>query len=312
MEEKYVITIDGPDCTGKSTLWQQANTWNNNIQIRGIVSNIAYALKFDRNVDELIDLYNINPVNYVVYLLNPINDKKLEMLYNRMRNHIYDNDRIIDELKDASDTWKDYYYFAKAVNLLNERYKGELIIKTVRDNNFDEFKENIKDYNIQVITELVPNDAIKILEVPQDVFEKEAKRESEFKYIVFIKNVNKREVIDRLYEELDDLHKNMFDTLMENADTDGGDLYDYLEELTAEALAEYLDNYEFRANVNVRVDIDTDMECYIPLKEYCEQDCRCFEDYIYNDMCLMDDAVDAIKDAVNYTDDFEINVEGVR
>ena len=25
MNEKYVITIDGPDCTGKSTLWLKAN-----------------------------------------------------------------------------------------------------------------------------------------------------------------------------------------------------------------------------------------------------------------------------------------------
>ena len=82
-EKKYIITIDGTDCTGKTTLWKNTTISANetkNVQIRGIVSNIAYALKFGRNVDELIDLYNQNPVNYVVYLINPSNDKKLEML----------------------------------------------------------------------------------------------------------------------------------------------------------------------------------------------------------------------------------------
>lgn len=55
------------------------------------MSNIAYAIKYGRDVDELIELYNQNPVNYVVYLLSPINDKKLEFLYNRLRNKVYDN-----------------------------------------------------------------------------------------------------------------------------------------------------------------------------------------------------------------------------
>ena len=127
MNEKYVITIDGPDCTGKSTLWLKANEYNENIQIRGIVSNIAYAIKFKRNVDELLELYNQNPVNYVVYLLNPNNDKKLEMLYNRIRNNIiYDNDKIVKELEDASNTWKDKQFFDEAIKLLNDRYKGKI------------------------------------------------------------------------------------------------------------------------------------------------------------------------------------------
>ena len=98
--KKYIITIDGPDCSGKTTLWKKVvlDGKLKEVQIRGIVSNIAYALKYNRDVDALIDLYNENPVNYVVYLLNPINDKKLEMLYNRCRNNIYNNDSIINKI----------------------------------------------------------------------------------------------------------------------------------------------------------------------------------------------------------------------
>ena len=32
MDEKYVITIDGPDYTGKSTLWLKANEYNKNME----------------------------------------------------------------------------------------------------------------------------------------------------------------------------------------------------------------------------------------------------------------------------------------
>ena len=313
MDEKYVITIDGPDCTGKSTLWLKANEYNKNIQIRGIVSNIAYAIKFKRNVDELLELYNQNPVNYVVYLLNPNNDKKLEMLYNRIRNNIiYDNDKIIKELEDASNTWKDKQFFDEAIKLLNDRYKGKIKVIYNNDNNFDNFKENIKDYNIQEIKEIIPNPAIKVLNVIPSEFEAKAKTESEFKYIVFINKISKEEIMQNLYEGLDDEHKKMYDTLMEYGNDGDTDIYDCLEDYTPDKLADFLENYEFRCDVNIRVDIDTNIECYIPLKDFCEDNDRCLEDYIYNDDSMMDDVYEAIKDDVNYNGDIDLNVERVR
>lgn len=311
--EKYIITIDGPDCTGKSTLWSQANAWNKNIQIRGIVSNIAYAIKFGRNVQELIDLYNQNPVNYVVYLLNPINDKKLEMLYNRIReNFIYDNDRIIKELKDASETWKDIEYFEKAIETLKEKYKGKIIYIKSNDNNLDKFKENIKDYNFQEIKEIIPNPAIRVLNIIPSEFEAKAKIESEFKYIVFINKISKEEVMQNLYEGLDYEHKQMYDILMEYGKDGDTDIYDCLDDHTPDELAEFLENYEFKCYVNIRVDINTDMECYIPLKDFYEDNDRCLEDYIYNDNCLMDDVYAAIKDDIDYNGDVDLSVERVR
>lgn len=313
MNEKYVITIDGPDCTGKSTLWLKANEYNKNIQIRGIVSNIAYAIKFKRNVDELLELYNKNPVNYVVYLLNPNNDKKLEMLYNRIRNNmIYDNDKIVKELEDASNTWKDKQFFDEAVKLLNDRYKGKIKVIYNNDNNFDNFKENIKDYNIQEIEEIIPNPAIKVLNIVPDEFEAKAKTESEFKYIVFINKISKEEIMKNLYEGLDDKHKLMYDTLIEYSQDGYFDIYDYLANNTVDELVDYLENYEFRCYVNIRVDINTDMECYIPLKDFCENNDRYLEDYIYNDNCLMDDVYQTIKDDVDYNGDIDLTIERVR
>ena len=313
MDEKYVITIDGPDCTGKSTLWLKANEYNKNIQIRGIVSNIAYAIKFKRNVDKLLELYNQNPVNYVVYLLNPNNDKKLEMLYNRIRNNIiYDNDKIIKELEDASNTWKDKQFFDEAIKLLNDRYKGKIKVIYNNDNNFDNFKENIKDYNIQEIKEIIPNPAIKVLNVIPSEFEAKAKTESEFKYIVFINKTSKEEIMSNLYEGLDDEHKKMYDTLMEYGKDGDTNIYDCLEYHTPDELADFLENYEFRCDVNVRLDIDTDTECYISLKDFCESNESSLEDYIYSDDNSMDDIYEAIKYDVNYNSDIDLTVERVR
>ena len=312
MDEKYVITIDGPDCTGKSTLWLKANEYNKNIQIRGIVSNIAYAIKFKRNVDELLELYNQNPVNYVVYLLNPNNDKKLEMLYNRIRNTVMYDDKIVKELEDASNTWKDKQFFDEAIKLLNDKYKGKIKVIYNNDNNFDNFKENIKDYNIQEIKEIIPNPAIKVLNVIPSEFEAKAKTESEFKYIVFINKTSKEEIIQNLYEGLDDEHKKMYDTLMEYGSDGDTDIYDCLEYHTPDELADFLENYEFRCDVNVRVDIDTNTECYIPLKDFCESNESSLEDYIYNDDSMMDDVYEAIRDDVNYNGDIDLSVERVK
>ena len=313
MDEKYVITIDGPDYTGKSTLWLKANEYNKNIQIRGIVSNIAYALKYGRNVKELIDLYNEKPLNYVIYLLDPINDKRLEMLYNRIRsNMIYDNDKIIKELEDASKTWKDKQFFEDAIKLLNNEYKGKIKVIYSINNNFDNFKENIKDYNIQEIEEIIPNPAIKVLNIVPNEFEAKAKTESEFKYIVFINKISKEEIMANLYEGLDDEHKKMYDTLVEYSGDGDADIYDCLVYHTPDELADFLENYEFRCDVNIRLDIDTNTECYIPLKDFCANNDKCLEDYIYNDNSLMDDVYQAIKDDVDYNSDIYLIVESVK
>lgn len=306
-EKEYIITIDGTDCSGKSTLWKKANEYNKNIQIRGILSNIAYGIKYGRNIEEMIDLYNENPVNYVVYLINPINDKKLEMLYNRLRNNVYDNKFITKELSDISNAWNDYEYFEKAINTLNEKYKGTIEVIKSKDNDFDKFKDAINNFKIKEIDKSLESAGIKVIDSTIDDFESKAKVVSEFKYIVFIAKFSKDEVINNLYEGLDDEYKDMFYKLLEYSDETTDDIYDSLENHTVDNLINYLDNYELHVEVNVRADINTYSDVYVPLRNI-KYD---IESAIYDDDYIMNDLYDAAKDDV-YNSDLDISVERVR
>lgn len=306
-EKEYIVTIDGPDCTGKSTLWKKANEYNKNIQIRGILSNIAYGIKYGRNIDEMIDLYNENPVNYVVYLLNPINDKKLEMLYNRLRNNIYDTDFITKELSDASNTWKDYEYFEKAINILNEKYKGTIEVIKSKNNYFDEFKNAISNFKIKEINKSLESAGIKVIDSTIDDFESKAKIKSEFKYIVLMPKFSKTEAIYNLYEGLDDNYKKMLDKLFEYSSKAADDVYDSLEELTIDSLINYLDNCELHVDVNFRVEIDNCTDIYIPLRNIKDD----IESAIYDDDDIMNELYDDAKNNV-YDNELNISVESVR
>ena len=306
-EKEYIVTIDGTDCSGKSTLWKKANEYNKNIQIRGILSNIAYGIKYGRNIEEMIDLYNENPVNYVVYLINPINDKKLEMLYNRLRNNIYDNKFITKELSDISNAWNDYEYFEKAINTLNEKYKGTIEVIKSKDNDFDKFKDAINNFKIKEINKSLESAGIKVIDSTIDDFESKAKVVSEFKYIVFIAKFSKDEVINNLYEGLDDEYKEMLDKLFEYSNETTDDIYDSLESPTVDNLINYLDNYELHVEVNVRADINTYSDVYVPLRNINYD----IESAIYDDDYIMNDLYDAAKDDV-YNCDLDVSVERVR
>ena len=306
-EKEYIVTIDGTDCSGKSTLWKKANEYNKNIQIRGILSNIAYGIKYGRNVKEMIDLYNENPVNYVVYLINPINDKKLEMLYNRLRNNVYDNKFITKELSDISNAWNDYEYFEKAINILNEKYKGTIEVIKSKDNDFDKFKDAINNFKIKEIDKSLESAGIKVIDSTIDDFESKAKVVSEFKYIVFMVKFSKADVINNLYEGLDDDYKRMLDKLFEYSNETAEDIYDSLESPTIDNLINYLDNYELHVEVEIRVDVDTYADVYVPLKDIKYN----IEDAIYEDNCIMDDLYDEAKSDV-YNCDLDISVERVR
>ena len=306
-EKEYIVTIDGTDCSGKSTLWKKANEYNKNIQIRGILSNIAYGIKYNRNVEEMIDLYNENPVNYVVYLINPINDKKLEMLYNRLRNNVYDNKFITKELSDISNAWNDYEYFEKAINILNEKYKGTIEVIKSKDNDFDKFKDAINNFKIKEINKSLEGAGIKVIDSTIDDFESKAKVVSEFKYIVFMAKFSKDEVINNLYDCLDDEYKDMFYKLLEYSDETTDDIYDSLENHNVDNLINYLDNYELHVEVNVRADINTYADVYVPLRNINYD----IESAIYDDDYIMNDLYDAAKDDV-YNCDLDVSVERVR
>ena len=312
--KKYIITIDGPDCSGKTTLWKKVvlDGMFKEVQIRGIVSNIAYALKYNRDVDELINLYNKNPVNYVVYLLNPINDKKLEMLYNRCRNNIYNNDYIINELKDVSDTWLDIKYFDRALNILKEKYKGDIKIIRSADNQLEQFYNSVNGIELETLDNIKVFGPIKLLRTPIDNFESEAKKVSEFKYIVFNKSVNGKEAFENLYNGLDEEHQELVGKLFDLNDgaSDEAEIYDMLEEKTPECLADLLENYEFRVTVSASTRLETSCDFYINLKDMKNYDT--FEDLIYDDNNYYDDIIDNLKNEVDYAELDSLDIDEVR
>ena len=312
--KKYIITIDGPDCTGKTTLWKKVvlDGMFKEVQIRGIVSNIAYALKYNRDVDELINLYNENPVNYVVYLLNPINDKKLEMLYNRCRNNIYNNDYIINELKDVSDTWLDIKYFDRAINILKEKYKGDIKIIRSSDNQLEQFYNSVNGIELETLDNIKIFGPIKLLRTTIDDFESKAKKVSEFKYIVFNKSVNGKEAFENLYNGLDEEHQELVGKLFDLNDgsIDEAEIYDMLDEKTPECLADFLENYEFRVTVSASTRLETSCDFYINLKDMKNYDT--FEDLIYDDSNYYDDIIDNLKNDVDYAELDSLDIDEVR
>lgn len=312
--KKYIITIDGPDCSGKTTLWKKVvlDGKLKDVQIRGIVSNIAYALKYNRDVDELINLYNENPVNYVVYLLNPINDKKLEMLYNRCRNNIYNNDYIINELKDVSDTWSDIKYFDRAINILKEKYKGDIKIIRSGDNQLEQFYNAVNGIELETLDNIKIFGPIKLLRTTIDDFESKAKKVSEFKYIVFNKSVNGKEAFENLYNGLDEEHQELVGKLFDLNDgaNDEAEIYDMLEEKTPECLADFLENYEFRVTVSASTSLETSCDLYINLKDMKNYDT--FEDLIYDDNNYYDDIINNLRNEVDYAELDSLDIDEVR
>lgn len=312
--KKYIITIDGPDCSGKTTLWKKVvlDEKLKDVQIRGIVSNIAYALKYNRDVDALINLYNENPVNYVVYLLNPINDKKLEMLYNRCRNNIYNNDYIINELNSISNAWLDIRYFDRAINILKEKYKGDIKIIRSADNRLEQFYNDVNNFELETLDNIKIFGPIKLLRTSIDNFETEAKKASEFKYIVFNKIISGKEAFENLYNGLDEEHQELVGKLFDLSDNsiDETKIYDTLEEKTPECLADYLDNYDFRVTVLASTRLETNCEFYINLKDMKNYDT--FEDLIYDDSNYYDDIIDNLKNEVDYAELDSLDIDEVR
>ena len=318
-EKKYIITIDGTDCTGKTTLWKNTTILNNetkNVQIRGIVSNIAYAIKFGRNVDELIDLYNQNPVNYVVYLINPINDKKLEMLYNRLRNDcVCDNERIEKELKDASETWCDMVYFNKAIELLNKQYKGEIIVIKALDNTFDNFKKYYKIYENSILApkDVEDNKSIKIIKSNYTNFEKRAKEASEFKYIVLFEEANKDDIITELVRSLDNEHYNMFNNLYNLTNLSYEDIYNDMDhkdyEFTNTGLREYLDDYNIDCTSDTYVTLRVYTDHSIKLSDLKHKSYYDLEDCIFDSEYEIDSINDNLKNELDYADYESFSVE---
>ena len=326
-EEKYIVTIDGPDCTGKTYTWTNLQRKGVNVQIRGILSNIAYGLKYSRNIDEMIDMYNKNPLNYKIYLLVPQNQIKVERLYSRLK-YLYSDDEIVKALNEAQATWKDKEYFDKAIEILTEKYKGKLeISKRAWQSDIDNLESAITDfindnntYSLAELRDLDNRDfGTIVLNEPIETFEKVAKDKSEFKYIVFNETLDKKSFIQRLYDrakEEDSEYAHALDTLTELTDKSYEEVYDEIFDHTGnmdayDAFKEYLDDYELEMEVYARIEVETTTNVRVKLSDYCAgYDCP--EDYIYDDSDTIDEITSALEDEVRYAEFDRLEVNEVR
>ena len=114
--------------------------------------------------------------------------------------------------------------------------------------------------------------------------------------------------VQSFIDNLDDEHKKMFDKLLEYGSDSKYDIYDLLEDLTVDCLVDFLENYELRCRVTARVELSSDTEIYIPLRDVANS--YCLEDVIYDDSCAMDDIFNDLEADLRYSD-VEIEVDRV-
>lgn len=328
-DKTYIVTIDGPDCSGKTYAWTNLQRKGINVQIRGILSNIAYGLKYGRNIDEMIEMYNKTPLNYKIYLLDLQPGIRVDRLHSRLKTK-YDNDAIIDILQNAIDTWKDNEYFTKALDILNEKYLGKIIVTRISwqsdiDSLEDKINTFISEYSTYPMVELQnfnnKENGIIVLNEPIDTFEREAKEKSEFKYIVFNNTLDKAAFIERLYnqaKEEDTSISKMFDNLVELTDKSYEEIYDEIfdycgkEENAYDAFVGYLEDYEFDVEVYAKAIVETTTNLNIKLQEYSNYSYDSIEDYIYDNSDATDEIMNNLEDEVKYAELDRLEVNEVR
>ena len=327
--KKYIVTIDGPDCSGKTYTWTNLQRKGINVQIRGIISNIAYGIKYGRNIDEMINMYNKNPLNYKVYLLDLQPSIRVNRLYSRLKSK-YDNDSIIEILQDSINTWKDNIYFDKAIDILNKKYLGKVEVTRMSwqsdiDNLEDEINKFINEHSIYSMTELKEfnnkENGIIVLNEPIDTFEKVAKEQSEFKYIIFNDTLDKAAFIERLYnqaKEKDNSVTKMFDNLVELTNKSYDVIYDEIFDYNSknvdayDAFVNYLEDYELQIEVYAKATVETTMNLDIKLSEYSNYRYYTIEDYICDNGDITDEIINDLEDKVRYTEFDTLDVTEVR
>lgn len=289
--KKYVITIDGVDFSGKTTLWKNT-IQQDNIQIRGILSNIAYGIKYNRDIDKMIEEYNKLPLNYIIYFLNPGRDNILRNFNSRLKERIYDNDFLIKEAKSFIDTITDGKYFEKAYEILKEKYKGEIILRRADDNDEEKFYHYLecnplKIYSSQELSDAITGsyyDSFIMLHTTIDKFEAQAKKESEFTKIVFIDRLSKEDIIANLIDGLDDEHQGMVTFLINYTSKSYDDIYDDFtnsyDEQTVANFTDFLDTYEVTIEAQVACDIRATVD--IPVSLYELRNYDDIEEYVYD------------------------------
>lgn len=283
-DNKYVITIDGPDCTGKSTLWLDNVLHDNkNIQIRGILSNIAYALKYKRNVQELLDLYNEKPINYCIYLLDLTENTKIEYLNKRLKSLNGFSDKIIEELDSISKSWNDIIYFYQAFNILKNNYNGSIQLIPVNNTSKEKFIANtkcIKQYSQEELEELTKNNkGIEVINTHPSKFEQQAKLASKFKYIVLFEYESAKEILNHIYDTLDENDKVLYDRFRDVVSISDDVIVDSLNTYNKKALIDFIKNYNMDVEVTGQINLEATITTAINVYDFINSEYDSLDDY---------------------------------
>lgn len=275
-KRKFILTVDGPDCTGKTTIWTKLLNKEYSANIRGIVSNVAYGLKYGRNIKDMIDEYNKQPLDYLVLIPRLGIVKRVEFICSRLSD-IANSDKcntvedVRKELTDLANTMDDMEYFTQAIKILNELYKGKILtlyIDTDIDHITGLIDDVLKETNAEILNPKditnITSDYIHIINCLNTEFEEKAKSMSEYKKIILFNKMDKFRYLQNLLCNLDSDHDAMASYLIELHDSyyilDEMERNDY--SLSAQGLIDFLEEYEVEIEVSCEATVSTTCTLY--------------------------------------------------
>ena len=174
--------------------------------------------------------------------------------------------------------------------------------------------DEIRDFNNK-------ENGIIVLNEPIDTFEKAAKEQSEFKYIVFNDTLDKEAFIERLYNQAKDTDSSvakMFENLTDLTGKSYEDIYDEIfdycgkEENAYDAFVGYLEDYELEVEVYAKAIVETTTNLNIKLQEYSNYSYDSIEDYIYDNSDATDEITNNLEDEIRYAELDRLEVNEVR